>query len=81
MKRILLVTAGATLLTALGGCVAVPYGPPAYGYSDYDYYGYAPGYYGYAPGYYVGPSITFDYRSGFGRRGRGWGRGDGSWHH
>ncbi|WP_242560372.1 MULTISPECIES: hypothetical protein [Pandoraea] len=80
MKRTLMLAGGAAVALLLGGCVAVPYGAPAYGggyYSGYDY----------APGYAVAPApvVTFGV-SGGGYYGggyhRGWGRGRGwGWHH
>ncbi|VVD61530.1 hypothetical protein [Pandoraea fibrosis] len=91
MKRILMLAGGAAAAVMMAGCVAVPYGAPAYGGGYYDSYGYAPGYdagyAGYAPGYAVAPApvVTFGVSSGYygGRYYRGWhGRGRGwGWHH
>ncbi len=74
---------GAAVAMTMAGCVAVPYGAPAYGdayYGNYGYYGYGPGYavapapvvtLGVSGGYYGG-----GYYRGWHGRGRGWG-----WHH
>ncbi|VVE07500.1 hypothetical protein PNO31109_02453 [Pandoraea nosoerga] len=78
VKRLSMLTGGAAIVMLMAGCVAVPYGQPAYGAYGYDdYYGY-----GYAPGYAVAPApvVTFGvsggyyrgYRDGW-RGGRGWG--------
>ncbi|HWW04901.1 hypothetical protein [Collimonas sp.] len=76
-KRILI---GVTLLGAsllLGGCVAYPAYPGAYGGDPYYGGGYYSGYYAPAP-VYVAPSvgIGLSYSRGWG--GRGW--GGGGWH-
>ncbi|MGR9580396.1 hypothetical protein [Pandoraea sputorum] len=86
MKRRLMLAGGAAVAMLLGGCVAVPYGAPAYGGAYDNGYAYAPGYY--APGYAVAPApvVTVGvggyYGGGYyrGWHGRGWGRGWG-WHH
>ncbi|VVD92072.1 hypothetical protein PCO31110_01674 [Pandoraea communis] len=80
VKRLLMLAGGTAVVVMMAGCVAVPYGSPAYGY--YDNYGYAPGYdAGYAPGYVVpAPVVTFGVSGGYDRGWRGRGRGWG-WHH
>ncbi|MBN9093283.1 MULTISPECIES: hypothetical protein [Pandoraea] len=78
MKRLLMLAGGVAVAMTMAGCVAVPYGAPAYGNAYYDNYGYAPGYavapapvvtFGVSGSYYRG-----DYDRGWrGRGGRGWG--------
>lgn len=91
MKRILMLAGGAVVATLMAGCVAVPYGGPAYGSAyygtdDYNYYGYGPGY-AVAPAPVVTLGVGGYYGGGYyrGWHGRGWGgrgRGGGwGWHH
>lgn len=78
MKRLLMLAGGVAVAMTMAGCVAVPYGAPAYGNAYYDNYGYAPGYavapapvvtFGVSGSYYRG-----DYDRGWrGHGGRGWG--------